>query len=169
MKALKGIFALGLLAVALTACQRTPSDQSAAAPKSEQAAKEPSAPAATADDNAWGEYLAAKGKIHAKGIEQRPYSYIIPSGDTPAAQTRRKDEAESIVQSIGHILIPGSLLILGGPDAHETNLFASQLTKDIKPGAMAGITILIVSDTSDKDVLTKAFEPTGASLRFASM
>lgn len=169
MKALKGIFMMGLLVTCVAACHQEPAGQPATSSAGDQAVKEPAVPAASADDNVWGEYLAAKAKIHAKGIEQRPYSYIIPAGDTPAAQARRKDEAESLTHSIGHILIPGSLLILGGPDAHETNLFASQLPKDIKQGAMTGITILIVGDLSQKDALTKAFEPTGASLRFASM
>lgn len=169
MKALKGIFMIGLLAACVAACHQEPASQPAAASPSNQAVKEPAVPAAAANDNVWGEYLAAKAKIHAKEIEQRPYSYIIPAGDTPAVQARRKDEAESVTQSVGHILIPGSLLILGGPDAHETNLFAGQLPKDIKQGAMAGVTILIVGDLSQKDALTKAFEPTGASLRFASM
>lgn len=169
MKALKGMFMMGLLVVSVAACQQQTASPPATSSPAGQAIKEPAVPAASADDNVWGEYLAAKAKIHAKGIEQRPYSYIIPAGDTPAAQARRKDEAESLTQSIGHILIPGSLLILGGPDAQETNLFASQLPKDIKQGSMAGITILIVSDLSQKDALTKAFEPTGASLRFAPM
>ena len=143
--------------------------QRAATDGKQAAAAEPQAPAASEDDNTWGEYLAAKAKLHVKGIEQRPYSYVIPPGDTDFARDRRKNERESIEQSIGHILIPGSLLIIGGPDPAQTNRFASDLPKTIKQGSMAGVTVFVVGDGKQDQAIAKAFEPTGASLRFAPM
>lgn len=153
----------------LSACQSGSSDQAAAKVTVERAAKEPFPPAASADDNVWGEYLAAKGRIHAADVQQRPYSYIIPAGDSQAAISRRKEETESIASSIGHILIPGSLLIVGGPNADEVTRFAAELPKSIKDHEMEGITVLVIGDAKEKDMLTKAFERTGATLKVSSM
>jgi hypothetical protein len=163
------MLAMGLLTVALAACQHGAPDQGSSADAKQSAVQEPKAPPASADDNTWGEYLAAKARLHVKGIEQRPYSYVIPPGDTDTARSRRKNEAESIELSVGHILIPGSLLIIGGADAGETNRFTMELPKAIKEGAMTGVTILVVADGKQDKEIAKAFESTGASVRFAAM
>lgn len=129
----------------------------------------PAKPAATADDNTWGTYLSEQGKSLGKDVPGHPYIYLIPAGDSDAATARRKEEAQSIGFSIGPIVIPGSLLVLGGPDAQQTNAFAATLPAMIKAHALKGIVVLIVSDTTQKDALTKAFAPTDATLRFVTM
>lgn len=161
--------ATGMLFIALAGCQQGTPDQGASSDSKQTKVEEPKAPPASADDNTWGEYLAAKAKIHVKDVAQRPYSYVIPPGDNEAARGRRQNEAESIAQSVGHILIPGSLLIIGGPDPEETNRFVAQLPKTVKESSMANITVLVVSDGKKDKELAKALEPTGASVRFATM
>lgn len=169
MKAGEKALATGMLIIALAGCQQSAPDQGTSADSKQATATGPKAPPANADANVWGGYLAAKAKIHIKDVAQRPYSYVIPPGDNEAARSRRKNEAESIAQSVGHILIPGSLLIIGGPDPAETNRFVAELPKTVKEGSMANITILVVSDGNQDKELAKALEPTGASVRFASM
>jgi len=163
------VLATGLLIIALAGCQQSTPDQGTSSDSKQAAATEPKTPPANADDNTWGEYLAAKAKIHVKDVAQRPYSYIIPPGDNEAARSRRQNEADSIAQSVGHILIPGSLLIIGGTDPEETNRFVAELPKTAKEGSMKGITVLVVSNGKQDKELAKALEPTGASVRFASM
>lgn len=160
---------MGTLFIALAGCHQGTPDQEASSGPKQAAVAEPKAPPANADDNTWGEYLAAKAKIHVKDATQRPYSYVIPPGDNDAARSRRQNEAESIAQSVGHILIPGSLLIIGGPDPEETNHFVAELPKTVKAGSMASITVLVISDGKRDQELAKALEPTGATVRFASM
>ena len=133
------------------------------------ATKGPTKPAATADDDTWGTYLSEQGKLHGKDIEGHPYIYLIPGGDSVGAIARRKNEAESIPMAIGPIMIPGSLLVLGGPDPQQTNAFVVALPKAIKASALHGIVVLIVSDASQKDAITKAYALTGATLRFVAM
>ncbi len=126
-------------------------------------------PANSADENTWGNYLAEQGKIHDKEPGMRPYIYVIPGGESSAADARRKNEADSIISGIGNIVVPGSLLIIGGPDAGSTLTFVETIAKDIKPGALKDVTMLIVSDAAQKDVLTKALDPTEVRLRVVSM
>ncbi|OOG42118.1 hypothetical protein B0E51_04585 [Rhodanobacter sp. C05] len=66
-------------------------------------------------------------------------------------------------------MIPGSLLVLGGPDPQQTNAFVVALPKAIKAGGLTGVVVLIVSDTTQKDAITRAYASTGATLRFAVM
>jgi hypothetical protein len=148
----------------------TPSASSTTgAPTAASATTGPTKPAATADDNTWGNYLSEQGKVHGKDVEGHPYIYLIPGGDSVGAMTRRKNEAESIPKAIGPIVIPGSLLVLGGPDPQQTNAFVLALPKTIKGSALHGVVVLIVSDASQKDAITKAYAPTDATLRFVGM
>jgi len=126
-------------------------------------------PVATADDNSWGLYLADQGKVHADDIGMKPFIYVIPAADNDAADDRRKNETDSIVHGAGSILIPGALLILGGPDANVTRGFVEGLGKEVKPDALKGVTVLVVGDASQKDLLAKTLAPAGARVRVVSM
>jgi hypothetical protein len=129
----------------------------------------PAKPPITADDNTWGTYLSEEGKLHGKDVQGHPYIYLIPTGDSPTAIARRTQELQSVAFSIGPIVIPGSLLVLGGPNAQQTNQFTIDVSTKIKEHALKNIVVLIVSDTTQKDAITKAFAPTEATLRFVTM
>ncbi len=170
MKKIGSILAACLLTAMASGCsQKNPGNAPASAAKSASVVSGPTKPAATADDNAWGTYLSEQGKLHGKDVQGHPYIYLIPSGDSPAAIARRTQESQSIVFSIGPIVIPGSLLVLGGPNAQQTNQFTIDVAKTIKAHALKNIVVLIVSDTTQKDAITKAFAPTEATLRFVTM
>jgi hypothetical protein len=165
-----GIFVcLGLAGLALTGCNQSAPGTGAGSKTASTTEAGPSKPANSADENTWGNYLAEQGKIHGKDVGMHPYIYVIPGGDSPAADARRKNEADSIVSGVGNIVVPGSLLIIGGPDTGSTQTFAEGIAKDIKPGSLKDVTVLIVSDAAQKDALTKALDPTGARLRVVSM
>lgn len=126
-------------------------------------------PAASADDNSWGLYLADQGKVHADDIGMKPFIYVIPAADSQMGDDRRKNEIESIVNGAGSVLIPGALLIIGGPDSTVTRTFVEGLGKDVKPDSLKGVTVLVVSDAAQKDSLSKVLAPTGARARVVSM
>jgi len=169
MKKLGIFLCMGLAGLAFTACNRAPSGTEASDRTSSSTEAGLSKPADSAGETTWGSYLAEQGKIHGKDVGMRPYIYVVPGGDSSAAEARRKNEADSIVTGVGNIVVPGSLLIIGGPDAGSTQAFAEGIAKNIKPGALKDVTVLIVSDATQKDPLAKAFEPTGARLRVVSM
>lgn len=153
----------------LTGCNHQASSASPGALPPAATVMGPTKPADSADVHTWGSYLAAQGKIHAKDVDMHPYIYVIPGGDGMAATTRRQEEADSIHHSIGPILIPGALLILGGPDGQQTGAFITDLSKQLKADALKGIVVLVVSDNSQKAAASNALKPTGAMVRFVAM
>lgn len=160
---LAGIVVVGL---ALSGCNRhTPA--APAAPS--ESATGPSKPAANANEFVWGDYLAAQGKLHAKDIQMRPVIYVIPSGDSVAAVARRKEEGDSIRSSVGPILVPGGLLIIGGPDSRQTSTFVADLSKAMKPKALTSIVVMVVGDAAQQSAVTGALKPTGALVRYVTM
>jgi hypothetical protein len=162
-----GLFVcLGLLVATLSSCHHADNQ---ATTDSTASASSISIPAANADDTTWGNYLSAQGKLHNKDVAQRPYIYVIPGGDSSAATNRRKSEMDSISHGIGPILMPGGMLIVGGPDAQQTATFMTGLSRDVKANAMKGIVVLVVGDASQANAITDALKPTGATVRFATM
>jgi hypothetical protein len=161
------VVGMAALAAALAGCNHQAS--TSAASGTSAAAAGPAKPAATADENTWGNYLAAQGKLHGKDVGMKPYIYVIPAGDSVAATNRRANETDSVVHSIGPILMPGGMLILGGPDAKQTTVFITDLSKQIKPNAMSGIVVMVVSDTTEQAADMAALKPSGATVRFVSM
>ena len=162
-----GIFAcVGVLGIALVGCNHSSSGNASAASATADA---PAKPAATADQFAWGDYLAAQGKLHGKDVGMRPYIYVIPAGDSVAATARRKEETDSVVHSIGPILMPGGMLIVGGPDAKQTTDFINDLATQLKADAMQRIVVMVVSNPSEQAAVTSALKPSGATIRFVTM
>lgn len=161
-----------LAAIAISACNGS-KDQAGTSTQAADsgAAKKATVarPAANADENSWGLYLADQGKLHADDIGMKPFIYVIPAADSDMADERRKNETESIAHGAGTILIPGALLILGGPDANVTRTFVEGLGKEVKAGTLQGVTVLVVSDAAQKDALSKMLAPTGARARVVSM
>ena len=160
---------MGALVVALAGCNHPASSNCGAANTTTSTPAGPAKPEATADENSWGNYLAAQGKLHGKDVGMKPYIYVIPAGDSVAANDRRQNETDSIVHSIGPILMPGGMLIVGGPDAKQTTMFIANLSKQLKADVMKGIVVMVVSDASEQTADTAALKASGAAVRFVAM
>ncbi|VBD50720.1 Uncharacterised protein [Burkholderia pseudomallei] len=128
-----------------------------------------SKPAATADENTWGNYLAEQGKLHGKDVGMRPYIYVIPAGDSVAANARRQNETDSVVHSVGPILMPGGMLIVGGPDPKQTTAFLGDVAKQLKADTLKGIVVMVVSDASEQAAVTSTLKASGATVRVVTM
>jgi hypothetical protein len=157
---------LGALALAVAGCNHSSSSNSGT---DASASSGPAKPATTADENTWGNYLSEQGKLHGKDVGMRPYIYVIPGGDSVAANARRQNETDSVVHSIGPILMPGGMLILGGPDGKQTTAFITDLSKQLKADAMKGIVVMVVSDASEQTADVTALKTSGATVRFVAM
>ncbi|GLQ45758.1 hypothetical protein GCM10007862_08090 [Dyella lipolytica] len=164
-----GLFVcIGALGLTLAGCHHsTPTDGSTNAALN--TSNGPAKPATTADENTWGNYLAEQGKLHGKDVGMRPYIYVIPAGNSVGASARRQNETDSVVHSIGPILMPGGMLIVGGPDAAQTTAFITAVSKQLKADAMKGIVVMVVSEASEQPGVTSALESSGATVRFVSM
>ncbi|CAJ4445731.1 Uncharacterised protein [Burkholderia pseudomallei] len=167
------MYRLGRLTLAVTlgallaAC--SPSTPTATTSSNTAAARGPAKPAATADENTWGNYLAEQGKLHGKDVAIRPYIYVIPAGDSVAANTRRQNETDSVVHGIGPILTPGGMLIVGGPDPKQTTAFLADVAKQLKADTLKGIVVMAVSDASEQAAVTSTLKASGATVRFVTM
>lgn len=162
------LICMGTLAVALTGCNH-PASTGSAPNTAALTPAGPAKPAASADENTWGNYLSEQGKLHGKDVGMKPYIYVIPGGDSVAANDRRQNETDSIMHSIGPILMPGGMLILGGPDAKQTTTFITNLSKQLKADVMKGIVVMVVSDASEQAADTAALKASGATVRFVAM
>ncbi len=158
---------MGVVALVLTGCHQQGATSGTS--NTSDAASGPAKPAPTADENTWGNYLSEQGKLHGKDVGMKPYIYVIPGGDSVAANARRQNETDSVVHSIGPILMPGGMLILGGPDAKQTTVFITNVSKQLKTDAMKGIVVMVVSDASEQATDTNALKASGAMVRFVPM
>jgi hypothetical protein len=159
---------VGLLIALATGCNH-PSPSNDAHSDAAKAQATLAKPAAGADENTWGSYLSEQGKLHGKDVAMKPYIYVIPTGESMAAGDRRTSEAESIVQSVGPIVMPGGMLILGGPDAKQTTTFIDRLAKQLKADSLKGVVVMVVSDAPEEARNAAALKPSGASVRFVAM
>ena len=101
------ILGAAMLGLALAGCQHQGTDaQNDSANSSAPAGLVK--PAANADENTWGNYLAEQGKLHGKDVAQRPYIYVIPAGDSTGAVDRRKSEVDSISHGIVVLVVSDS-------------------------------------------------------------
>ncbi|MFG7103553.1 hypothetical protein ACGYWM_02390 [Burkholderia pseudomallei] len=167
------MYRLGRLTLAVTlgallaACH--PSTPTASTGSNTATTSGPAKLAATADENTWGNYLAEQGKLHGKDVAMHPYIYVIPAGDSVAATARRQNETDSVVHSIGPILMPGGMLIVGGPDPKQTTAFLGDVAKQLKADTLKGIVVMVVSDASEQAAVTSTLKASGAAVRFVTM
>lgn len=130
---------------------------------------DPLSPALAADDNTWGSYLAEQGKIHGKDVALRPYIFLVPDGDTPEAISRRRELAKYIASTVGPVILPGSLVIIGGRSSHDTTTFTRDMAELTPKSALKGIVILIVSDGKNDEAISKSFAESQGTIRFSRM
>ncbi|WP_059926984.1 hypothetical protein [Burkholderia ubonensis] len=156
-----------MLAALLVGCNHPTT--TASTTSTSQAATDPTTPAASANENTWGNYLAEIGKLHGKDVSMHPYIYVIPAGDSVAANARRQNETDSVVHSIGPILMPGGMLIVGGPDPKQTTAFLGDVAKQLKADTLKGIVVMVVSDASEQGAVTSTLKASGATVRVVTM
>lgn len=152
-----------MLSALLAACNHPTTSAASAAPGA------PAKPTANASESAWGSYLAGLGKLYGKDVSMRPYIYVIPAGNTAAAKARRENEVDSVVHGIGPLVLPGGMLIIGGPSPQQTTAFLGDVSKQLKIGSLKGIVVLVVSDASEQATIISTLKASGATVRFATM
>jgi len=154
-------------ALSLTACSN--SDESAEKP-AEQAAKAVSKPTDPADTKAWNAYFGSIVQKNMQGMTaERPYPYLVPAGDTDDAKAMRQRQLEQVQDTVARGVLPGNMLVFAGPNSALTGDLVIEAFKDAKAGSFKDVIILVIGDAADKDRVTTALQPTGATLRYVNM
>lgn len=159
------IIAVALTATfALSACNKGQQTDGQAAQPAQL-----SRPSSPTDIKAWQAYLTQIIRDHMKGIQNSPYVYFVPTGDTPddvAARGRVQDTLNGVVAAT---VLPGNMIAAGGPDSGKTADVLVGAFKNAQPGSFKGVAVLFIGNTADRQRVLDAIAPSGADFRFAQM
>ena len=159
------IIALALTAAfALSACNKgQPDDQQSAQPA------QVSKPASPTDIKGWQAYLTQIIRDNMKGIQNSPYVYFVPAGDTPDDQAARGRVQDTLSGVVAQSVLPGNMIAAGGPDSGKTADVLVAAFKNAQPGSFKGVAVLFIGNAADKQRVQDAITPSGADFRFAQM
>ncbi|EDS87657.1 hypothetical protein BURPSS13_P1254 [Burkholderia pseudomallei S13] len=66
-------------------------------------------------------------------------------------------------------MMPGGMLIVGGPDPKQTTAFLGDVAKQLKADTLKGIVVMVVSDPSEQPAVSSTLKASGAAVRFVTM
>ena len=157
--------ALALTATfALSACNKSQqTDPQAAQPA------QVSKPSSATDIKGWQAYLTQIIQAHMQGIQNSPYVYFVPAGDTPDDQAARGRVQDTLNGVVAATVLPGNMIAAGGPDSAKTADVLVAAFKSAQPGSFKGVAVLYIGDATDKQRVQDAIAPSGADFRFAQM
>ena len=156
-------------AVVLTGCNKQDDDQQAAQ-QQQQPAQKVAKPTDANDTKAWNAYLGQIVMQNMQGMTaDRPYAYLVNGGDTDDAKAFRDRQLEQVQGVIARGVLPGNMLVFGGPESGKTADFIQQAFKDAKPGSFKNVIVLAIGDDADKQRVTDTLTPTGAEVRYVTM
>jgi hypothetical protein len=152
-------------ALLLTACNKQ-SDNTQATSQAQQLTK----PSDPNDAKAWNAYLGQIVQQNMQGMTaERPYPYLVPAGDSDDAKASRDRQLQNVQDTVSRGVLPGNMLVFAGPDSAKTADLVIEAFKDAKPGSFKDVIVLFIGDQADKDRVTAALQPTGATIRFVAM
>ena len=143
--------------------------------KGEQADTQPaqptqvSKPTSPTDIKAWQAYLTQIIRDHMNGIQNSPYVYFVPAGDTPDDQATRGRVQDTLNGVVAQTVLPGNMIAAGGPDSGMTADVLVAAFKNAQPGSFKGVAVLFIGNTADRQRVRDAIAPSGADFRFAQM
>jgi hypothetical protein len=150
--------------LALSACNKQDDGQQTT---QQAAATKPTNPN---DAQAWNAYLSQIVQNNMQGMTaERPYAYLVPAGDDDDAKAKYNRQLENVQDTVARGVLPGNLLAFAGPNSAKTADFVIAAFKDAKPGSFKDVIVLFIGDQADKDRVTTALQPTGATVRFVAM
>jgi hypothetical protein len=150
--------------LALSACNKQEDNQQAT---QQAAATKPSDPN---DAQAWNAYLGQIVQNNMQGMTaERPYAYMVPAGDDDTAKAKYDRQLQNVQDTVARGVLPGNLLAFAGPNSAKTADFVIASFQGAKPGSFKDVIVLFIGDQADKDRVTAALQPTGATVRFVAM
>jgi hypothetical protein len=150
--------------LALSACNKQEDNQQAT---QQAAAPKPTNPN---DTQAWNAYLGQIVQNNMQGMTaERPYAYLVPAGDDDDAKAKYDRQLQNVQDTVARGVLPGNLLAFAGPNSAKTADFVIAAFQGAKPGSFKDVIVLFIGDQADKDRVTSALQPTGATVRFVAM
>lgn len=152
-------------ALALSACNKQDDDQQASSQV--QTVAKPTDPN---DTKAWSAYFQQIVQKNMDGMTaERPFPYLVPAGDDDAAKDSRDRQLQNVQDAVARGVLPGNMMVFAGPNSSQTADLVIEAFKDAKPGSFKGVILLVIGDEADKQRVTDALTPTGATVRYAVM
>jgi hypothetical protein len=150
--------------LALSACNKQEDTQQTT---QQAAATKPTDPN---DAQAWNAYLGQIVQNNMQGMTaERPYAYMVPAGDDDDAKAKYDRQLQNVQDTVARGVLPGNLLAFAGPNSARTADFVTAAFQGAKPGSFKDVIVLFIGDEADKDRVTAALQPTGATVRFVAM
>jgi hypothetical protein len=153
-------------ALALSACNKSPDADKDAAPKVAEVAK----PTDTTDTKAWSQYLGQIVRKNMQGMTaDRPFPYLVPAGDDQAGTDGRARQLDNVKGTVARGVLPGNMLVFGGPNSGKTADLIVEAFKDAQQGSFKNVIVLFIGDQADQQRVAEALTPSGATYRFVAM
>ncbi|MDQ2971621.1 MAG: hypothetical protein ABIY40_03160 [Rhodanobacteraceae bacterium] len=148
---------------ALSACNKNqPAEQAA---QTVQVSK----PTSPTDMKGWQAYLSQIVQQHMQGIQNNPYVYFVPPGDNPDQQAERGRVQDLLNGVVAATVLPGNMIVAGGPDSGKTADALIAAFKNAQPGSFKDVVVMFIGDAADKQRTQAAIAPSGAEFRFAQI
>lgn len=152
--------------LALSACNNQGDNQPQVSQQSQQLTK----PADASDTKAWSAYLGQIVQANMQGMSaSQPYAYMVPAGDTDDIKDARDRQLSNVQDTVARGVLPGNMLVFGGPDSGKTADLITTAFKDAKAGAFKGVIVLFIGDKADEQRVDAVLQPTNATIRFVQM
>jgi hypothetical protein len=150
----------------LSACDKSQDDQQAAQQQVQKAPK----PTDPNDSKGWNAYLGQIVQNNMQGMKaSQPYAYMVAAGDSDDIKAQNDRQLQSVQDTVARGVLPGNMLVFGGPDSGKTADLLLAAFKDAKPGSFKDVIVLFIGDKADEQRVTDALKPTGATIRFVAM
>ncbi|MHC1479961.1 hypothetical protein ACYJW8_06895 [Frateuria aurantia] len=160
----------GLLAI--TGCSQHDQSSDQSSDQTPAAAAQPAVtkPTDVNDAAGWNKYLAYLVSQHLDGMTAaQPFAYLVTPGDSDEAKAARDRQLQTVQDTVSRGVIPGQLLAFGGSQSAQTADLVIAAFKDAKPGSFKGVIVVFIGDETDRQRVTDALQPTGATLRYVVM
>ena len=149
----------------LSACNKSEDDQQAY-----QQAQQAPKPTDPNDSKGWNNYLGQIVQKNMQGMTaSQPYAYMVTAGATDDDKAQNDRQLQSVQDTVARGVLPGNMLVFGGPDSGKTADLVVAAFKDAKPGSFKDVIVLFIGDKADEQRVTDALKPTGATFRFIAM
>ncbi|MEO6968755.1 MAG: hypothetical protein ABI132_09950 [Rhodanobacteraceae bacterium] len=148
---------------ALSACNKSQPTDQAATPA------QVSKPTSPTDMKGWQAYLSQIVQQHMQGIQNNPYVYFVPAGDNPDQQAERGRVQDLLNGVVAATVLPGNMIVAGGPDSGKTADALIAAFKNAQPGSFKGVVVLFIGEAADRQRVQAAIAPSGADFRFAQI
>lgn len=149
--------------LALSACNKSQPTEQAATPA------QVSRPTSPTDMKGWQAYLSQIVQQHMQGIQNNPYVYFVPPGDSPDNQAERGRVQDLLNGVVAATVLPGNMIVAGGPDSGKTADALIAAFKNAQPGSFKGVVVLFIGEVADQQRVQAAVAPSGAEFRFAQI